>query len=397
MKQRCLSQNWEIKLCEIENCFRCGRGRHRHGANRRYSSRIRSIAYSTLTEAGVHVYHAPLGTPHGRVCSREGRRRLTPRTVEVVLSLISKNVKLCSMTQSVLDEWFQPQQAWIDKKESKAALTEYLDRYDIERNKLFYEVPHPTFQGHFQNWLRLLPDDTVDRVRSASDLDSVLQEIVDEFYDDIKPDINWDNWPSEQTGRSEPTDRHIREVKAKIYQLIVGYLDGDVDFEVVYGDSGGESKDPAMEHPDFLGSVTVERVNKRNCIDILVYEFSSEEQFFSESYGLSSLMLQRIMSSGIEPTVVIRGVAFDYEGTSWGESNPPEHPIHHSTTDHKNRIVFSEVDNPAGHYGSTWGNLDEMNEVDLESDGDGTTHVYSTGIVDWRIATGIQYGSYRRQ
>lgn len=294
------------------------------------------------------------------------------------------------MTGTILDEWLEQREDRIDNDEWWASLHRYLDKNDVEKDKLYYEVPHPTFRSSFQNWLRLLPDNAVVRLKSASNLDSALGKIVDETYQKIESDINWDHWPSEHDDRKEPTDTNTCGVKARIYNQIVVHFGGDLDWEIVYGDKDRESSDPPVEHPDFLGSVTVKRVNERNCLDIIVYEFSSGEQFFSNSYGSSSLMLQRILSSDIEPASVIHDVAFDMEGASWSGTNPPEHPIHRSTTDHKNRINFTKVDNPAEYYGSTWGDLEAMNKVALESDGDGTIQTYSSGVVDWQIPAGIQ-------
>lgn len=293
------------------------------------------------------------------------------------------------MTNDLLDSWLQsskdiPWSYWETFRE------QYFDRLGVDADTIYSHVPqHPAMArgAPFRNWLRLLPEDTVTRLRNTQDFETELEIVITETHDNMKTTVDGEIFSE---GDKE-SDADIESGQlGYLCSRIISQLRGDVRVNKLLNDELTVPTEPAMDPPEYLGTVTVERRNERNFEDIAIYDIEDGVDFFGSRYGDSSLMLEAIYNADIEPDFIVSNVAFNTEGNSWGKSTPPEDAISVASTDHKNRSSYSKVKNPTEYFGDSWGDISEMVDI-LNNNREETEyeHLYSTGVVDWQIAIGI--------
>lgn len=296
---------------------------------------------------------------------------------------------------NLLEEWTKsagaiPWERWNQFKE------DYYDEIGISQRDVSWFVPqHPAMSGPFQNHVRLLPDDVVPRLRTAEDFDSELRQILTETYERLAADIDGELQALVDVNE-QMDDQDVPDINSKSGQLaylcwiLVPQLQGDVNVTRLQQRDTNVPAEPTMDPPDYTGTITVERRNERNMLDVAIFSVANLTEFFSARYGDSTLMMEALIDAEIEPEAVIDDVAFESEGNPWIKTTPPEDPIAFSVTDHKNRAQFFRIDNPKKHYGDAWGDFEEMIEIDNSEKGlEAREFLYDTGKINWQIALGI--------
>lgn len=228
----------------------------------------------------------------------------------------------------------------VDKKEWEDALMQYLEEREIEvptKGGLRPTVAGvPSFSdyrpkcgfamGQTVNCHRYLPYDSITRIKSTTDFQSTLSEIVDETYDNI--DSRMDDDLGSEDGimpyPDGPVSNYEQGVKSHICERIASWFKGMVDFEKMT--SGEEQPESDMETPNGGCRVRVCVQNSRNLQDTAVYWIDDARDFFGDSFGDHNCMFKDMWESDIEPEHLVRNVAFDFKGPSWHSSSPRKSP-----------------------------------------------------------------------
>lgn len=293
---------------------------------------------------------------------------------------------------AILDEWMQEAGSipWSQWEELRVG---YLEEVGLDTRDLNYYVPqHPAMEGHFQNWLRLLPADTVPRLRSATDFESELESVIDETYALMETSLDGELKALVEVGNPPEDLPNVDPAlgqRAYLCNQIVLQLRGDVKFTKIRQGEITPPSEPTITPSERSALVFVERRNEHNFQDTAIFEVDNPESFFGATYGNSTLMFDTLRREAIEPDQIIYNEAFDTEGSSWANTAPPDHPISFRSTDQRNRPQFFRVQEPASHYGDAWGDISEMVKIGNSPEGRKKEEfVYGAGI-NWQLVVGI--------
>lgn len=294
---------------------------------------------------------------------------------------------------SILDEWIQEagSVSWSQWEEIRVR---YMEKIGLDTRDLNYYVPqHPAMEGHFRNWLRLLPTDTVPRLRGATDFESELESVIDEIYALMESSVDGELRalvevidPPEDLPSVDP----VLGQRAYLRNQIVLQLRGDVNLTKIKHGENTPPSEPTITPPERSALIFVERRNECNCQDTLIFEIDDPGTLFGSRYGDSTLMFDALWRTDIEPDQIMYNEAFDTEGSSWAKTSPPDHPISFRSTDQRNRPQFFRVQEPANHYGDAWGDITEMVAIGNSPGGrEEEEFVYDAGSIDWQVTVGI--------
>ena len=294
---------------------------------------------------------------------------------------------------SILDEWMQEagSVSWSQWEEFRVG---YMEEVGLDTRDLNYYVPqHPAMEGHFQNWLRLLPADTVPRLRGATDFESELESVIDETYSLMESSVDGELKALVEvidTPEDLPSIDPAVGQRAYLCNQIVMQLRGEVNLTKIRQGETTPPSEPTIEPPGRSALIFVERRNERNCQDTAIFEVDDPGAFFGSRYGNSTLMFNALRKAAIEPEEIVYNEAFDTEGSSWAKNSPPDHPISFRSTDQRNRPQFFRVQDPISHYGDAWGDITEMIKIGNSSGGrEEEEFIYDAGSIDWQIVVGI--------
>lgn len=293
-----------------------------------------------------------------------------------------------------LEEWIESAGS-ISLERWKRFQADYLDERGLSRSEVSMYVPqHPAMDGYYRNWVRLLPDDAVTRLQRTDDFVTEFGAIIAETYERMESSVEDD---LEALVDVTEVQQEVPAIDSKSGQLaylcslIIPQLRGDVNVAQLRQGRTEVPSEPAIEPPEYGSTITVERRNERNMLDVAIFSIDDPVDFFGPTYGDSTLMLGALIEADIEPDKIIFDQAFDAEGSSWVKSEPPEHAIAYRATDHKNRAQFFKIHDPRGYYGDSWGDIQEMVVENGNSDEglDKREFLYDTGSISWQIAIGI--------
>jgi hypothetical protein len=301
------------------------------------------------------------------------------------------------MTNNLLTEWANeveiPNQAWANAQEQ--VLVQLGVPADISIQLSLFNVP--TLQSGFDNWVRFLPGDAVQRLRTEGDLSQTIlalargmyetmqgtdgcsvESIIDHTSDDpakFIPD------PSPDFGYTRVETGKIAFVASKI----IDYYSGNVNLsELTKIRANHEPRQPNFTRKK--ATILVQRPNPRNFVDMALFEISDQFKLFKNIFFEKTLMFEEFRKASVEPLFLLKNVAYDRMGNSWGhgESSPPPGPISFTSTDRKNRTLFVTLSNPQDAYDGCWGNLGKMEDhSDLEDRTD-VNHAQ----VNWQLMLG---------
>jgi hypothetical protein len=295
---------------------------------------------------------------------------------------------------SPLDDWLASAGS-VSWERWELFQSEYIDECGLNRSEVNMYVPqHPAMEGPYSNWVRLLPDDVVSRLRTTADFDTEFREIIEETYATMESSVDGDLKALVDVADMSQDVPDIDSQSGQLAYLcsrLIPPLRGDVQVDLLRQGRTEVPAEPAIEPPEATAEITVERRNEHNMLDVAIFSIDDPVDFFGRRYGDSTLMLEQIMNKGIAPEQIIFNEAFESEGSSWVKSDPPEHSIAIRSTDHKNRAQFFKISNPREYYGDAWGDIREM-VIEIGNSDDGLEKrdfIYDTGVIDWRIAIGI--------
>jgi hypothetical protein len=277
------------------------------------------------------------------------------------------------MTDNLLTEWANeveiPNQAWANAQEQ--VLLQLGIPSDISIHLNLFNIP--TLQSGFDNWIRFLPDDAVQRLRTEDDLSQTIltfargmyeamqgtdgcsvESIIDHTSDDPAKFIPN---PSTDFGYTRIETGKIAFITSKI----IDYYSGNVNLsEISEIQANHEPRQPNFTRKK--ATILVQRPNPRNFVDMALFEVKDQFALFKNIFFEKTLMFEELRKAPVEPLFLLENVAFDWMGNSWGhgKTTPPSGPISFTETDHKNRTDFVTVNNPQELYDGCWGNLDEM-------------------------------------
>lgn len=294
---------------------------------------------------------------------------------------------------TILDRWIESAET-VPAWKLRDISSNYLDRLNIDRRAVDkYQPKHPALDGDVYNsinWTRLLPSDTISRIKNANDLDDEFRSITSDTYKNMESSIeNELNLQFDITEQSQRTDISPKSGQlAYINNIITTLFRGDTNIWKLRQGKHKIPTEPKQNPPDHV-QIRVERRNERNMVDAAFYEIDNPSDFFGSRYGSSTLMLEGMAEAEIEPEAVIHDCAFDTEGASWGKSEPPEFPISYSSTDHRMRSQFWKVNNPKRHYGNAWGDIQKMVEINNSEQGRDRLEYLGEWGSGWTISLGM--------
>ncbi|MFC7095894.1 hypothetical protein [Halobaculum marinum] len=292
------------------------------------------------------------------------------------------------MNERLVDELVkQKTPSWWGERE--ALSEDYFEEIGFEEplpEHLQFHI-HP-LMGSEINWVNFFPSDTADRFRSEDEVSDVLSVIADRtserIYSAIETEIDSDRLANSLSKYGPPSTTEGK-LKGILWHKIVTQLSGIVDLEKVNKEVRELEEprvDPTRESTEFF----VVCQNEKNFLDIEVYTIEDQTEFFNNTYGDETLMFNKIQDSNIQPHIVAENVAFEVEGPSWYQSEPPEESIIYTHTDQRNRIEFHEIED-ATVFGESWGDIDQMRQ---KLDAFDSEYIGSSSI-DWWVPTGIYY------
>lgn len=283
--------------------------------------------------------------------------------------------------------WENFQSDYFDKRGVRSGLT----RSDL----MMYMPQHPAMEGAYVNSDRLIPNDVATRLRNTEDFEVEFTQIIEKTYERMESSIEADleSLVDRRDVYQEASD--IADSKsgqlAYLCSVIISQLRGDVRIAQLRKSEIEIPSDPAVEPPEYSSTITVERRNERNMLDVATFLIDNPVDFFGSRYGDSTLMLEAIVEAGIEPEHVVLDEAFETEGGPWVKSEPPSHPITIRTTDRRNKASFEKISDPQDYYGDSWGDIQEM-IIEIGNSDEGLEKrefLCNTERIAWRISIGI--------
>ena len=296
------------------------------------------------------------------------------------------------MTNNLLTRWAE-------------GVTHSKQDWDSARAQVFQQLGVPADIGmrllHFgiqkldydrENWVRLVPDDAVRRLRTEDNLSQTVLEIALETYETIQATPGYcTTKPSEATAQilSEPStdfgyDRPEIGRVAFVASRIISHYSGNINLNRVSEIRAKHDSD--LSAYDIETTVMLSRPNERNFEDDAIIIVENGLKFFGDTWGESTLMFDELVRAEVEPAYVVNDVAFEWEGDSWGqgESDPPSGPLSDKSTDWKDRIFFSTISNPEDAFSGCWGNLNKMHNYEQFD----VTDTYNPSV-SWYLALGV--------
>lgn len=263
-------------------------------------------------------------------------------------------------------DWEQFQQRYIDE----IGFDSEPSRDSWYESRIFQN--HPAFRGQTSNWARLMPNDSIIRLKSTDHPYETFKSIVRETAENVLDESD--------IGRDE------------LYTIathVISRLRGNVDFQVLMEDSI-ECPDEERGTPYDDMTVVIKCINENNYEDWYVYAIKDGKKIFGSDMGSNTCVAGQIHRHGLEPDQIISNIAFEPRdpppstaGTpSVPSAVPPEHPV----------TLFSdgydEIDDPRGLFGDAWGNVNAMREILRESSK--TPNTIGTGS-PWWVTTGVNW------
>ncbi len=305
------------------------------------------------------------------------------------------------MVESLLADWKEgvaiSRDQWDDTRDSVVQKLG-VDAPDSGMVSMF-TPNHPVFEsGGFHNWTQLVPDDAIQQLRDSDNRAAEVIDITLDMYDRLDagtdeplsaPIVGSDLDISEFINK-DAIEIDVNTLKAGqlwyIASQLIGQYSGNVNFDRLNGDVSPEERAQDVEAPANAVTVLIYRWREQNLEDIAVFSVDSGQTFFGEAFGDSTLMFKCLLQSQKQPEYIATNVAFNADGNSWGNSTPPDYPISVISIDHKNRVGFNEIPDPAESCKDTWGDVAAM--MSELSDNE-YVHTYAAGGVDWQIGLGI--------
>lgn len=231
---------------------------------------------------------------------------------------------------------------------------------------------HQAFRGQTSNWARLMPNDSVTRLKSAEQPYETFKSIVRETAENVLDESQIE-----------------RDELYTIATNVISRFKGNVDFQVLMaGDIECPDEERGTPYDDM--TVVIKSINENNYEDWYVYVIKNGKKIFGSDMGSNTCVASQIHRHGLEPDQIISNIAFEPRdpppstaGTpSVPSVDPPEHPI----------TLFSDgyyvVEDPRDLFGDAWGNVNTMREILQESSK--TINTIGTGS-PWWVTTGVNW------
>lgn len=274
--------------------------------------------------------------------------------------------------------WF-PENRKITSAEWEQFRQRYIDEigFDSEpgrdcwyESKIFQD--HPAFRGQTSNWARLVPDDSVIRLKSAEQPYETFRDIVRETAENALDESEID-----------------RNDLYTVATHIIPRFRGDVDFQALMADNI-ECPDEERGTPYADMTVVIKSINENNYEDWYVYVIEDGEELFGADMGSNTCVATQIHRQGLEPDQIIPDIAFEPRdpppSTSGTPSVPsialPEQPVKLFDDG------YYEIDDPRELFSDAWGDVNTMREILQESSK--TMKTIGTGS-PWWVTTGVNW------
>lgn len=225
---------------------------------------------------------------------------------------------------------------------------------------------HPTFRGKSENWARLMPVGSVNKLNSTENAYEKFKQIVRETTENAIPNV----------------ERNRNDL-ATVADFVSSRYRGSVNFQSLID---GEIDNAEKTGTPYDGmSVLIRAVNERNYEDWYVYTVDDGQGLFGSDMGTQTHVAYQIYNSDIAPDQIIRNVAFELgrvtgERQSVPSVDPENNPV--AITIDKN---YYKVENPSRLFGDDWGEVDKMESILEQSSHDRNSII---GRDSWEIITG---------
>ena len=249
---------------------------------------------------------------------------------------------------------------------------------------------HPSITGPIMspNWVHFLPSNTVDRLHSTNDLNTVFPTIVNETYDRVTSEIDLNlnslNKTLSATARIDAPSDTTAQLKGILCDRLIHQLRGNVNLDKIHS-SVEPPEEARMTLTQDSIDVLVTCHSNRNFQNIEIYSIENRSEFFDTAFGYDTYMFEKLRQSSTRPEYTIENVAFEIEGESWYNSEPPQDSIVYRFTDQKGRVEFYEIEEPSVLFAESWGDIETMREM---INGCENRHIGSSSG-DWYMLSGM--------
>ncbi|KAB1197944.1 MULTISPECIES: hypothetical protein [Haloferax] len=181
-----------------------------------------------------------------------------------------------------------------------------------------------------------VPGDSVRRIRESDDWFSTFTDLVDESLQNLKDDTSNDpvselrqkqesmeeDGPFQAYGHDPKRYSPQDWIKSEIATTVAPVFRGTVEPEQVFSEEveyRGESMTPRDGRKEVVVEKLCNNPNGRLARDIVKFEVDDCSEFFKDAWT-PSLVLRRLMHSGIEPTSIEHTVEFPREAPPYEET-----------------------------------------------------------------------------
>lgn len=276
------------------------------------------------------------------------------------------------------------------EKEWQNILSEYVEDLGVEEiTPGMYPSKvqnHPVFHHNAgdMNWSRLMPDDSVSRLKQT---DNIYEEFVNIVQNTAKNLERISHrypkkihlvgalaWDVERIANTsvEPPD------KAYIAGQIIRRLSGNVNLH------NPEAMEIDTNTPPNDLTILVTSINDRNFEDWLVFEIENAS-IFDESFQLSTHMLKDLRENDLDPDLFVQNVAFDVNGVNIPSTSPKGSISVVSMSERRDHCSYTTIEQPEKLFKNNWGVIEQMIEIlddDIRED-------YFR--LDWTISAGMRW------
>lgn len=282
------------------------------------------------------------------------------------------------MKGSVVDGWLSSDE-WVSYETLRTVLER--ERVELGIDGVATPPAHRLYTenivGRLALYDYLLLGDAPHRVRTATDVRSAINSVVEEVIAILEPGLREPMGPTH---------------KAAIMGDIVGRLRGNVDIAALVDGPVDPQPDPEVSLPERLTMVAIDRLTDRNTRDRAIYAVESTADLFGATWGNPTAMFHRLRASDLEPSVTVEDLALDWavDGIHLAAKHTaPESPIATIDTDTHQRSLVTRVPDPVGTFGREYGDTDAM-KATLRENKTASERVWS-GRIDTVLSAGIQW------
>lgn len=239
-------------------------------------------------------------------------------------------------------------------------------------------IGHSVFGAATTNWARLMPRDSVIRLKSTEQPYEVFKQIVMETTENTIPELEIQN-------------KDLCSIANHIANRFRG-----LDFDGLKDD---ELLEPTDIVPDHL-TLVVKSINQRNFEDWHIYAVDDPGRHFDSNMIPKSPAhaVCYLIKNDVEPTLVVNNIAFEIKETMKNQADgsvpsaePPDCPVTVTENNSYEEDYYYEIESSEKVFGDNWGDVKLMRSELQESSQDGERINQFQNSDVWYVNAGLAF------